>query len=92
MGASEPGGVTADDLKYHEEIHRYAAVTAGGKDVEILERVTYERVMAADGSLSGPREVNRRFDLKTGERLDPLGGGEFRFVVGGERVSAQRPA
>lgn len=83
---------TDGSVKYHEEIHRYPALTADGKAVEILERVTYARSVAADGSLSAAQEVNRRFDLRTGERLDPLGGGEFQFVVGGERLTAQRPA
>ncbi len=82
----------ATNVKYHEEIHRYPALTESGNDVEILERVTYERMVAEDGSLSAPREVNRRFDLRTGERLDPLGGDEFSYVVGGERVKALRTA
>ena len=80
------------DVKYHEELHRFPALTESGKTVEILERVTFERQVAPDGVLSDPREVNRRFDLRTGERLDPLGGDEFALVVGGERVTRLREA
>ncbi|MEN9705843.1 MAG: hypothetical protein RLZZ393_1722 [Pseudomonadota bacterium] len=79
-------------VKYHEALHRHPARTEGGKDVEILERVTFERRVAADGSLADAREVSRRFDLRTGERLDPLGGDDFVLVVGGERVKVLRDA
>jgi hypothetical protein len=79
-------------VKYHEELLRYPARTESGKDVEILERVTFARAIAADGSLADPQEVSRRFDLRTGERLDPLGGDEFAFAVGGERLTALRDA
>jgi hypothetical protein len=77
-------------VKYHEELHRYPARTETGKDVEILERVTFGRAVNADGSLAEPQELSRRFDLRTGERLEPLGGDEFEFLVGGERLTAQR--
>jgi hypothetical protein len=63
--------------KYSEEIIRYAAVTAEGKPCEVLERVTFERVVGEDGSLSEPVVVNRRFDLKTGELLVRLGERDF---------------
>jgi len=72
--------------KYSEEITRYPAVTAEGKPCEVLERVTYERVVGEDGSLSEPVEVNRRFDLKTGELLVRLGEGEFADDETGAKI------
>lgn len=76
--------------KFHEELRRFPGRLEDGKDVEILERVTFERRILADGALDAPREINRRYDLRTGERLDPLGGDEFALVVGGARVRALR--
>jgi hypothetical protein len=73
--------------KYSEEITRYPAVTAEGKPCEVLERVTYERVVGEDGSLSEPVVVNRRFDLKTGELLVRLGEREFADDETGAKVT-----
>ncbi|MFM1886003.1 MAG: hypothetical protein RL026_1160 [Pseudomonadota bacterium] len=63
--------------RYYEILTRYPAVTAEGKPCEILERVTYER---------GPEDriVNRRFDLRTGERVRHVGGDEFVDDLSGE--------
>lgn len=72
--------------RYSEEIIRHAAVTAEGKPCEILERVTYERVVGEDGSLSGPVVVNRRYDLKTGELLVRLGEREFADDESGAKI------
>jgi hypothetical protein len=63
--------------KYSEEIIRHAAVTAEGKPCEILERITFERLVGEDGSLSEPVVVSRRYDLKTGELLVRLGERDF---------------
>jgi len=63
--------------KYSEEIIRYPAVTGEGKRCEILERITFERPELADGSLGEPVVVNRRFDLRTGERLNRISDTEF---------------
>jgi hypothetical protein len=64
--------------RYYETTLRHAAVTAEGKPCEILERITFERDAQADGSYAGEgREVNRRFDLRTGERVRHLGGDDF---------------
>lgn len=77
-------------LKYHEELHRHPAVTAAGKPCEILERVTFERTQLPDGSLSGARQINRRFDLRTGERVNHLGGDEYELDLTGEKLTLQR--
>ncbi len=65
--------------KHHEVLVRHPAVTADGKDCEILERITYERQVLADGSLSEAVECNRRFDLRTGEPLVHLGGDDYEL-------------
>ncbi|MBK9253245.1 MAG: hypothetical protein IPM70_15865 [Proteobacteria bacterium] len=72
--------------KYSEEIIRHPAVTAEGKPCEILERITLERVVAEDGSLSEPAVVNRRYDLKTGEVLSRLGEREFEDEESGAKI------
>lgn len=58
---------------------RHPAVTADGKDCEILERITYERQELADGSLSEAVECNRRYDLRTGEPVVHLGGDDYEL-------------
>jgi hypothetical protein len=72
--------------KYFEQLIRHAALTAEGKSCEILERVTFERRVDADGSPAEPAVVNRRYDLRTGERVNPLGNGEFEDDVTGEKL------
>jgi hypothetical protein len=72
--------------KYSEELIRHAAITAEGKACEILERITYEREVSAEGALGTPVEVNRRYDLKTGEPLNRLGEREFEDEESGARV------
>jgi hypothetical protein len=72
--------------KYSEEIVRHGAVTAEGKPCEVLERITYERLVGEDGSLSEPVVVNRRFDLKTGELLVRLGEREFADDETGAKI------
>jgi hypothetical protein len=72
--------------KFHEELHRHAAVLADGREVELLERLTFERSVQPDGSLSQARQVNQRFDLRTGERVRHLGGDEFVLDLGGESL------
>ncbi len=46
--------------------------------------------MQADGSLGEPVVVNRRFDLRTGERVNHLGGDDFELDDGGGRLKARR--
>jgi hypothetical protein len=70
--------------KYSEKLIRHAATTAEGHPCEILERLTYEQDVAEDGTLGEPRQVNQRFDLKTGQRVNHLGGDRFELDVGGE--------
>jgi hypothetical protein len=72
--------------KYSEEVIRHPAESAEGKPCEILERITLERVVGDDGSLSEPVVVNRRFDLKTGELLHRLGEREFEDEESGARI------
>jgi hypothetical protein len=79
-------------VKYHEEILRHPAQLDGGKVCEILERRTFERDELPDGSLSAAREINRRFDLRTGERVRHLGGDEFELDLTGEKLRLIRPA
>ena len=79
-------------IRYHEEVRRYPAVTAEGKPCEILERLTFERGVQPDGSLSEARQINRRFDLGTGERVNHLEGDEYELDLGGERLRVLRQA
>lgn len=72
------------DVKYHEEILRHRALMADGTPCEILERRTFERAVQADGSLGEARQVNCRFDLRTGERVNHLKGDEFVLDFTGE--------
>ena len=76
-------------VKYTEEVSRFPALDAEGKQCEILERVTLGREVQADGSLGEPVVVNRRFDLRTGERVNHLGGDEFELDHGA-RLKARR--
>jgi hypothetical protein len=73
-------------VKYHEEILRHPAITAEGKPCEILERLTFERSVQADGTLSDARQINRRFDLRTGERVNHLGGDDYELDLTGDRL------
>lgn len=66
--------------KYSEELIRHRAVTADGKPCEVLERVTWER----DGEQR--TLVNRRYDLRTGERLNRLSDTEFEDDVSGDVI------
>ena len=77
-------------LKYHEEILRHAAQLPDGKSCEILERRTFERSVADDGTLSAPRQINCRFDLRTGERVKHLGGDAFELDLTGEPLTLRR--
>lgn len=72
--------------KYSEEVIRYPAVTAEGKSCEILERITLEREVREDGSLTEPVVVNRRFDLRTGELLVRVGDREFEDDETGAKI------
>jgi hypothetical protein len=76
--------------KYSEEIKRFPARTQEGKPCEILERVTFGRDVLEDGSLGPPGEVNRRYDLRTGERLNRLTDTEFEDDETGARLLLQR--
>jgi hypothetical protein len=76
--------------KYSEEIVRYEAIDDEGYRREILERITWERVLLADGTLGEPSVFNRRFDLQTGEPLNRLGDGEFEVEATGARLQLQR--
>lgn len=72
--------------KYSEELIRHPATTADGKACEVLERITLEREVREDGSLSEATVVNRRYDLKTGELLNRLGEREFEDDETGAKV------
>lgn len=63
--------------KYSEDIIRHPAISAVGRHCEILERITLERELLEDGSLTEPVVINRRFDLRTGELLVRLNESEF---------------
>lgn len=74
--------------KYTEELLRYPALDADGKPCEILERITFARTIGRDGRAKGrPKEVNRRYDLKTGERLHRLSDTEFEDDETGARLT-----
>lgn len=72
--------------KYSEELIRHPAVTSEGKPCEVLERITLERHVGEDGSLSEAVVVNRRYDLPTGELLHRLGEREFEADESGARI------
>ena len=78
------------ELKYSEEVVRIPARNAEGGRCEIIERITLEREVQADKSLGEPVVVNRRFDLRTGERVNHLGGDDFELDDRGGRVTAVR--
>lgn len=80
------------ELKYSEELVRIPAQDAEGKACEILERTTHARAVLADGSLGEPVVANRRFDLRTGERVNHLGGDDYELDQTGGRLKARRPA
>jgi len=44
----------------------------------------------ADGTLSDARQINRRFDLRTGERVNHLGGDDFELDLTGDRLRTVR--
>lgn len=74
--------------KYSEELVRYPALDADGKPCEIIERITFARTVGSDGRLKGrPKEINRRYDLKTGERLHRLSDHEFADDETGARLT-----
>lgn len=74
--------------KYTEELIRHPALNAEGKPCEILERITFARTIGRDGRAKGrPKEVNRRYDLKTGERLLRVSDAEFREDETGATVT-----
>ena len=76
------------EKKYSEELIRYPAIDADGKPCEILERITFARTVGSDGRLKGrPKEINRRYDLKTGERLLRVSDNEFADDETGARVT-----
>ncbi len=76
--------------KFSEEIIRHQALTEEGKSCEILERITFER-QAGEGNVSGQLAVvNRRYDLRTGERVNRLSETEFEEDDTGVRLRLQR--
>ncbi len=75
-------------LKYSEQVIRFPARDAEGQQYEILERITFSREVQADGSLGEPVMVNRRFDLRTGERVNHLGGDDFELDHTGDKLKA----
>jgi hypothetical protein len=76
-----------DGKKYSETLIRHAAQMADGKPCEILERLTFERERRPDGTWSEPKQINQRFDLRTGQRVNHLGGDRFEVDVSGESVT-----
>lgn len=74
--------------KYTEELFRHSALDADGRPCEVLERITFARTVGSDGRLKGrPKEINRRYDLKTGERLLRVSDTEFADDETGARVT-----
>jgi hypothetical protein len=76
-----------DGKKYSETVIRHAAATDEGNTCEILERVTFECEQLPDGTWSEPRQVNRRFDLRTGERVNHLGEDRFELDLTGQPLT-----
>lgn len=76
------------EKKFTEELVRYSALDADGKPCEIIERITFARTVGKDGRLKGKaKEVNRRYDLKTGERLHRLTDTEFEDDESGAKLT-----
>jgi hypothetical protein len=75
--------------KYNEEIRRHAAVDVDGEPREILERVTWELEQLPDGTPAAATLFNRRYDLRTGERVNRLGDTEFEIDGSGIRLRLQ---
>jgi hypothetical protein len=74
--------------KLTEEVLRYPALNADGKPCEILERITFERTIGKDGRARGKaKEINRRYDLKTGERVHRVSDTEFADDETGARLT-----
>ncbi|HTQ36656.1 MAG TPA: hypothetical protein VMH77_06435 [Steroidobacteraceae bacterium] len=71
--------------RYSEQVVRHQALTEEGKPCEILERITYERRPA----VAEPAVVNRRYDLRTGERVNRLSDTEFEEDFSGARLRLQ---
>jgi hypothetical protein len=64
--------------KFTEEVLRYPALDALGRPCEILERITFEHTVGKDGRVRGKaKEILRRYDLKTGERVHRVSDTEF---------------
>ena len=75
--------------RYSEKIVRYQAVNEEGQPREILERITYERQPGTGQAPEALVEINRRYDLQTGECLNRLGETEFEEQVTGARLRLQ---
>jgi len=74
--------------KYSEELNRVAARDADGRPCEVLERITFARTIGKDGRAKGrPVEVNRRYDLRTGERLVRINDTDFADDETGAKVT-----
>jgi hypothetical protein len=74
--------------KFTEEVLRHTALDADGKPREILERITFERTIGKDGRAKGKaKEINRRYDLKTGERVHRVSDTEFADDESGARLT-----
>lgn len=71
---------------YSEQINRHPALTEEGKPCEILERITFER----RPGVAEPVEINRRYDLRTGERVNRLNDSEFEEDLSGAKLRLQR--
>ena len=69
--------------KYSETMVRHLATTDEGHRCEIIERLTFETEQRPDGTWSEPRQINQRFDLRTGERVNRLGDDRFEIDVEG---------
>ncbi|RYG82762.1 hypothetical protein EON77_07160 [bacterium] len=76
-----------ENKKYSEAVVRHPAVDPDGHPCEILERVTFEHDVAADGSVGEPRQLTRRYDLRTGQRMNHLGDDLFECDLTGERYT-----
>ncbi|HWL61548.1 MAG TPA: hypothetical protein VNQ32_02010 [Steroidobacteraceae bacterium] len=76
------------EKKYSEQVNRFAGRDAEGRPVEILERITFARTIGSDGRARGrPVEINRRYDLKTGERLLRVSDTQFEDDETGARLT-----
>jgi hypothetical protein len=71
------------DKKYSERLVRHTAEAPGGELGEVLERITLESQLQADGSWSEPAFYSRRFDMQNGQLVRLTADQQFEILESG---------